>query len=260
MFEFAFQEIGISLFTSEKTKITQYCENTSNMLPIQVSEEMNWTDLTFNGQTVEYTYEYLDEVYGLIEESASEELFTLMSRYQTELVKTSYADIITETADPLIDIVVNSKEYDLRFQYCSPKGEPLFCVTLSNEELKELDKAGIHTTSDESFESLIDAYNAMLPIEFVEDCLISKCSYSAKDKTLHYEMELVNSTMAQLSSLDQAYMKEVMMESMPYMTDAPGVIARLNGFTISFRFTADCSDWWESKVSINSEEYNGLME
>jgi hypothetical protein len=256
--EIAMNSVGTSIFASQKNKITQMCSKTSELLPLQVSDEMNWTGLTFDGQTVEYEYEYLDEVYTMLDGVASEAFYTLMSRYQTEMVKFNYSDIVSNNTDLLINAVVRSGVYDIRFKYCSPQGEPLFYVTLSNEELNSLGEESAYITSTESFELLIDAYNALLPAEFVEDCLVRECSYSAEGETLHYEMELVNSTMAQLAGLDQSYMKEFMLEAVPYMSDAPAIIAKMNGFTLSFRFTADCNDWWDCNVTVTNEEYNGL--
>lgn len=259
IFEFAKDAYGFTVFSNDDTKIEQICKNTEANLPMKVSDELYWTDIIVDGKTVEFKYEYIDATYSNFQSSGSDAIYTLLTKYQTELVKFQYASLIYDNTDPLLAVITENGTYNLRFSYCSPDGEPLYCVNISNSEISQMAKDGIYATNSDSFTSLVDSYNAILPIEYFEECMLRKCFTSGDESTLHYDLRLVNMTMGDLSGLNQKYLKEYILELMPYFTDAPGVIARMNNMDISYDFTADCSEWWNSKVPVKATEYYEIL-
>jgi hypothetical protein len=259
IFEIAKSTYGFTMFSSDKTKIEEICKNTKAELPLQTAEGLYWVDVTCDEQVVEYKYEYAEASYEELQSFGSDAIYKLLTNYQTELVKSQYAKIIKDKIDPLVGLVAENGTYDIRFKYCSPTGEHLYYVTILNHEIVEMAQEGTYTTDHDSYESLVDSYNEILPIEYFQDCILQSCSISNDPTTLHYELKLVNLTMGDLSGLNQKYLKEHMMGLIPYFTDAPGVVARMNNMDISYDFTAECSDWWNSKVLIKAEEYNDLV-
>jgi hypothetical protein len=259
VFEFAKSTNGFTVFSTDETKIEQICKNTDAELPMLVGDGLYWTDVTVEEQTVEFKYEYIDEAYQDFQSFNSDAIYALLSNYQTELVKFQYASLIYDNTDPLLAVITQNGTYNLRFSYCSPDGEPLYYVNISSSEISQMAKDGIYATNSDSFASLVDSYNAILPIEYFEECMLRKCFISEDESTLHYDLRLVNMTMGDLSGLNQKYLKEYILELMPYFTDAPGVIARINNMDISYDFSADCSDWWNSKVLVKATEYNEIL-
>ena len=103
-----------------------------------MSDELYWVNVSLDGQTVEYKYEYTESVFESIKPYNSDYVYEFLSDYQTELVKSQYDDLVYQKTDPLINIVAESDKYDLRFVYCSPEGEYAYEVNISNEELLKL--------------------------------------------------------------------------------------------------------------------------
>lgn len=258
IFEATKDMYGFTLFSSDKVKIESLCKHTRSVLPRDVDEQLIWTDVTFDGQVVEYKYEYSDAVYRDNEEFESEATLKLITNYQTESLKLQSVDMIISDADPIFKIISKKGKYDIRYSYYSPDGDLLYCVNMPGEEVREIAETGAYTTGTESFKALVDSYNALMPVEYIGGCMLQNCSLSEDATTLHYDLQLVNMTVGSLANLTQQSLKEYMMELIPYFSDAPGIIARVNGKNLSFDFTADCSDWWRCKVLIKVDEYNQL--
>ena len=254
-----FAALGRTLLTSDEEKIEYICENSRRQLPIKVSDELYWVNVSLDGQTVEYKYEYTESVFESIKSYNSDYVYEFLSDYQTELVKSQYDDLVYQKTDPLINIVAESDKYDLRFVYCSPEGEYAYEVNISNEELARFAEGEKYVTSTDDFKSLITAYNQMLPMDYFEGCQLMSCSLSKDGKTLRYKLQLLDMDMGSLAGVTSQSLKDYMMDMLPSMTDAPGVIARENDLKLSFDFTADCSDWWSSRVVIKPEEYKDLQ-
>ncbi len=140
-----------------------------------------------------------------------------------------------------------------------PEGEYAYEVNISNEELARFAEGEKYVTSTDDLKSLITAYNQMLPMDYFEGCQLMSCSLSKDGKTLRYKLQLFDMDMGSLAGVTSQSLKDYMMDMLPYMTDAPGVIARENDLKLSFDFTADCSDWWSSRVVIKPEEYKDLQ-
>lgn len=255
VYEITVQSLGYSPFASGSKKIEQLCENTLSELPLVADDGCYWVDVQFDGKAVEYRYEYTAEAMQNFYMTESDDYWALLEKYVSERLKINIVGVVKDNMDIIVDEVIKSGIYDLRYLYCSPTGEKLFSVTLSNSELTNIAETGAYDTSTESMAALVESFNRFMPSEYFPDCILNECSLSDDGSVLHYDLELVNMNMGVLSGLTQDYLKTYMLEALPYFTDAPTTIARLNGLDISYDFTADCSGWWNVKVFIDDKEY-----
>ena len=257
--ELIFQESAYNIFASDKKKIEQLCTSTNELLPQTVGEGIVWVDMAFDGEEIVYTYEYTSDAYDNFLSYSSPDDYELLGYYQGELIKHEFVYSEDALADPIFALVVDSKKYVVKYVYCSPEGKTLYTTTITNEEMCQIAQTMTYSTSIETFTNILNAYNKLLPVEYLEDCILQKCYLSEDGTVLNYDLHLVNITYGDLTNLTQSYLKSYMLEIVPYFTDAPSVVARLNAMNLSFNFTAECSDWWNAKVNLDESQYNAVF-
>ena len=257
--ELILQESGYNIFASNKQKIEQICTDTNELLPQTVGDGIVWVDMTLDGEDIVYTYEYTSDAYDNYLSYSNSDDYELLGYYQGELIKHEFVYSEDALADPIFALAIDSKKYDVKYVYCSPEGKTLYSATITNEEMCQIAENRTYSTSTETFTNLLNAYNKLLPVEYMEDCMLQKCYLSEDGTVLNYDLHLVNITYGDLTTLTQSYLKSYMLEIVPYLTDAPSVIARLEAKDLAFNFTAECSDWWNVNVNLDESQYNAVF-
>ena len=233
---------------SERKKMEIFCENTRTTLPMDVSSELSWVSIDANSTDIEFTYKYKDEFFEGVKQVLTEDYINMFSKYQAELIKTNLVDVLHKEQDPLFVEIVSDDIYNVKFVYNTPADEYLYDIVIPNAELKQMNTDSTYRTSQESFLSLLDSFNKLLPIEYFEDCQLQKCSLSEDGTVLHYDLLLQGTNKKLLPVLTQKYLTDYMTDVIQYLTDAPFTIAKMNNLNLSFDFKADCSNSWSRSV------------
>lgn len=248
IFEFALNGGEHGSLMSEREKIVLLCKNTQKALPMKVSDELTWVGIYADTNNIEYRYKYVSENYEAAKNMLTPNYLDMFSKFQTELIKTGLVEGLVNDEDPLFTMIATNDKYGVKYVYNSPSGEYLYDITISNAELKQIKADSTYRTSTETFQIFLDSFNKLLPIEYFEDCMLQKCSLSEDGTVLHYDLLLKGTNKRMLSVLTQKYITDYMTELMPYLSDAPFTMAKMNNLKLSFDFKVDCSTSWSKSV------------
>ena len=156
--------------------------------------------------------------------------------------------------DPLFGLC-SKAGYSMQYVYATATEQELFQYTLSKEEYTTLLSSETYVTSNGDFTKILDAYNTFLPIEYFEDCMLKNCRLENSGNSLQYDLELTDMDLSTLSVLTGKYLKDHMLELLPYLEDIPFTLATAGRKELVYEFSADCSSWWKMTVRLSPDEY-----
>lgn len=257
IFEGAIKTYGVTALSSPEQQVEAACKAKNTELPSEVSEGVEWTSMSVKNKELVLSYTFNEET-SYQYEDVSDDYVKLLSLYQKELGKAGIARM-TYDDDPLFGLC-SKAGYPIRYVYYTASGQEVISYSFDKEEYDELlSKDFTYSTSEEDFSNILDVFNSLMPIDYFEGCKLNECQLLDSGEGLRYKLELTDMDMSTLSGLSGKYIKDYMLSIMPYLTDAPFVLAVSNNKEIVYDFTADCSSWWKTSVRIKPEEYNAIM-
>lgn len=245
-----------TVMDSDEKRLKEICQETKKTLPRDIHEEFYWSDITLNGNAIEFIYVYNE---GMTPELGA--FAELMNKCRTEIAKESVWTLRNQ--DQLFDILADTDKYGMRYKYFSPSGKLVLDIPVPNSEIKRILSQGGYTTRLSDFLSILESYNKILPmIEFFDGCKLCKCSLSKDGKTLHYDLKLYGGdTVDSLAELTPEHMRrQIMQVILPNMLGDFAVdLAIRNQMNISFDHTSEDVSSWSLNVLIEPHEYNQLL-
>ena len=225
------------LVATSDQKIERICENTREVLPQDVAPGITWVDVCVEGNTVVFLYK---RDFSNIE--LSHEFCNLMSIYGKEIFK--HNDIPIDE-DPLINEIVNNGEYDLRCEYYDYDMNYVYSVTLSADDI--ICSGASYSTSEDSWEELLDAYKCVLPFEIDENINLLSIDLSKNRKNVEYKIEFVDAPLYWLNSLSNSDFREF---AESFEIDYAYSLAQINGKKLVFHFVSSESSTWYKRVEL----------
>ncbi len=257
IFELTTKTYGANRLSGPEKQIQAMCDARHKDFPIEVSDGMTWTDVYVDDSKLVFAYEYDDASSDVIKEAYNGHS-ELLALYQREMAKLRFVGQ-TMDIDPVMGQCAKAG-YDVGYKFSSSDGQEIFSYSFSPEEYKEMLSGQYeYSTSDEDLGRIITLYDELLPIPYFEDCTLTNCSISDTGKDINYSLRLENMDMSTLSGLSNRALKEYMIGIIPELSDIPLVFALLNEKNIVYKFTADCSDWWNVSVRITPPELEEVI-
>lgn len=254
LFSVAKQQYGATRLSSPEAQIEAMCQNRTTELPQEVSEGLNWIDMYVEDGNVVYSYEYNDEISEQFLQLDNDYL-QLTGLYRKEIVRSMFENMSYED-DPLFKMIRNAG-YGLAYEYKSTSGEVLYSCIFSNEECSRMFADDyVYSTSESDMQAILESYNNFLPIDYVDGAILKACE--VVDDEMHFSLELKDVSNGDLAQLTSRSLKEYMLSVIPYFTDAPITLSRMNRMELVYEFSADCNSWWNMSARISSDEYKNL--
>ena len=256
VFDAAMKEYGSTILSSLKQQLEAACQLRKAELPQELNEELIWTDMSIKGKALVIAYQYTDDASKKYE-PVSPEYRDLLSLYQKEIIKLVLSENSMDD-DPAFSLCEKLK-YDIQYCASTSSGEEVYSFSLSPAEYTEILSDGYtYSLSNDDFQTILNAFNKLMPITYFEDCELNSCTLSENDGSVHYNLYLENLDMEFLSQLTTQDLKSFMLDMFPYFSDAPNVLAVTTNRDIVYDFTADCSSWWKMSARIEPEDYQEL--
>ena len=241
-----------------KRQLEEICASTREELPQQLSEDVIWEDLVVEDESLVYKYSYTEEASSSFE-GANEAAVEFLSLYQRELGKSAFSELTVDD-DPCFPLC-SKLGYDIKVEYTTSAGAPVASYSLNKDEyMKLFSEDYSYSLTAEVYQEILDKYNKLLPIVFVEDCDLTQCHFDEASNALHYTLELKDVDSGALTGITARYLKDYMKEMLPYMADGPFVLAVTNKKDLVFDFESGPNPWWHRSVRITPEEYSALVE
>lgn len=146
--------------------------------------------------------------------------------------------------------------YNVCYRYLNVSGNIVYDIVINGEEYNNALKSGANFKCDEkAYQSLLDYYMSLLPMEFMGDAVLLNIQHSTN--TLTYYVQLPKMSEYDLIFIDQKYLKEYVVESWESLDDNLKTLAKINKENIVYRFyTAEGDE--HCTVIITPEEYGKL--
>ena len=255
LFSVAKQQYGATRLSSPEVQIEAMCQNRKAELPQEVSEGLNWKDMYVEGDNVVYSYEYDDESSEQFLQ-LGEDYLQLNGLYRKEIAR-SMSENMSYEDDPLFKLIRNAG-YGLAYEYKSTSGKVLYSFIFSNEECNQMFADDyVYSTSESDMQAILESFNGFLPIDYVDGAILNACEVF--DDEMHFSLELEDVYNGDLAQLTSRSLKDYMLSVIPYFTDVPTILARMNGMELVYEFSADCNSWWNMSARISSDEYKDLV-
>lgn len=244
--------INIAMRNSPKARIEAACKTQKSQLPMEVAEGLYWTDISVKDNNVVFQYKLNEESSNTFKE-LGDDYGRLMDLYQKEAVRQNCNSI--KDSDPIVYSICQT-DYGMSYICKDAADKTLYSFTFSNDECMRMCADDyVYSTSEDDIQAIVDAFNKLLPTEYIEGGTLTECEY---DGQMHFKIRLDGTDNSILAGLTATYLKDYMVSVYSYLTDAPTNIARWNGLDLVYDFSADCNSWWSISTTLTPSEYNAI--
>jgi len=235
-----------------KVQIEQACKQYNKTFPQDIGNGIVLTKMYVEGNNIVYEYVQKD----VKTDDYTKDQKDLLGLLARENLHLSLGQIVKDEMVPLLI----KAGYDVKWKYKDSEGWEMYSAVIKNSMLSAAMEPGFtHKTTSETFNRMIYLFRMNLPYELADDLSVSNVSISDDGNTLLYDLMIRNADNSLLASLTSSYLKEYLSESLPYIEDAPLVVAIKNGKDLEFRFHADSRSSWLMTAWFTEAEYSKLI-
>lgn len=231
---------GFSFFADPAEKIADMCEVASSTLP-----DGNLHSMYVDGHSIVYG---LDEELGELSKEATDRLSltlreSLLAGFELDAETREFFNLCVEA------------DFDVVYKYTDRDAGTCVTVTITPDKLEKAIQPGyVHVISSEAWNEILTHYNADLPLEYFEDCYLENVSVNDFQKTIRYDLKLVNMSVSQLNGLTNEDFEYHMWSIFDDVSDDVMILADYAGYDVEYSFTADCLSWWSKSVILEHDE------
>lgn len=227
--------------------IKEYCETYRESLPQEAGEGLQLNDVRVEGHDFIYEYVYND----MTKDQFTNETTDLLFYSGREIILVSLKDLCSNPIFPYLA----KGGYDVILKHLDKEETFIYSVFLTNNELiAGMKEDYTYTTDNQVMEKIVNLFSKQLPYDLDEQTSVENV-FLDEDFSLHYAMRFKGMDMQTLSGITKNDLKSYLEEVLPSMSDAPINVATRNKKPLTFDFTADCSDWWKTSVTLTADDY-----
>ena len=146
--------------------------------------------------------------------------------------------------------------YNICYRYLYANGNVLYNIVINSEEYNNALQVGANfKCDDQAYQSLLDYYTSLLPVEYMGDAVLLNIQHSTN--ALTYYVQLPEMSEYDLIFIDQKYLKEYLVENWEALDDNLKSLAKLNGEDIIYRFFTSDGDE-HCVVRLTKDDYLAL--
>jgi hypothetical protein len=231
---------GYRFFADPSEKIADICEVVSSTLP-----DGDFHSMYVDGNSLVYGFD--QEFEELSKEDVARLSLTLREGVLADF------EIDADTRD-FFNLCIEA-DFDVVYKYTDPNSGTCVIVTITPDVLEKAIQPGyVHVISSEAWNDIMTLYNESLPLEYFEDCYLENVSINDFQKTIRYDLRLVNMSVSQLSDLTTEDFEYHMCSIFDDVSDDVMVLVDYAGYDVEYSFTADCLSWWSKTVTLEHDE------
>lgn len=231
---------GHSFFANPEDKLKDLCLITQSTLP-----DGNLHSMYVDGKSIVYG---LDEEFGELSKEAIDRLAITLR----ESILAGF-EVDAETRE-FFNLCVEA-DFDVVYKYTDRDAGTCVTVTITPDKLEKAIEPGYkHVITPDAWNEVLTYYNASLPLVYFEDCYLENVSVNDFQKTIRYDLKLVNMSVSELNGLTNDDFEYHMRSIFEDVSDDVMILADYAGYDVEYSFTADCLSWWSKSVTLEHDE------